>query len=222
MDMKNALKQTVAEMFQKDPQEIGPNFPLKVRRFEGSVGRGILDAAIRRRLGITCPEVYSVKTYGELEAAVLRLPKDERDGRSPDNTKPLPMEVNLDGVGSTKIFCGIDIEMVDNLPLENNYWETDFYTMLFSSNEIEYCLAQENPRMHFAARWCAKEALRKCRPAYLELDMAQIEVTMDETGKPSLEVKTENGEQRLSVALSLTHTPVLAAAVVVDVDGLGG
>ena len=74
--------------------------------------------------------------------------------------------------------------------------------------------------MHFASRWCAKEALRKCKPAYLELDMAQIEVTMDETGKPSLQMKTEQGERKLPVALSLTHTPLLAAAVVVDVDDL--
>ena len=221
MDKKNALKQMIAEMFQKDSREIGPDFFLKVRRFEGSVGSGILDAAIRRRLGITCPEIYSVRTYAELESAVLGLPKHEANDQAVEDENGLPVNIIVDGNRLTNISCGIDIEMVENLPLEEDYWEADFYKMLFSGNEIAYCLAQENPRMHFASRWCAKEALRKCKAAYFELDMAQIEVTMDESGMPSLRIRTENGGHRLPVALSLTHTAVLAAAIVVEVDDLG-
>jgi len=219
MDKKDALKQIIAEMFQKDSREIGPDFFLKVRRFEGSVGSGILDAAIRRRLGITCPEIYSVRTYAELESAVLGLPKNEASDPTPERKNEVPIKLVGDDVGSTNVSCGIDIEMVENLPLEEDYWEAEFYKMLFSGNEIAYCLAQDNPRMHFAARWCAKEALRKCKPVYFDLDMAQIEVTVDERGMPSMRIRTENGGHRLPVALSLTHTEVLAAAIVVETEG---
>ena len=60
--------------------------------------------------------------------------------------------------------CGIDIERVDAMPVTDDYWEHEFYKESFSKDEIAYCLLQENPRMHFAARWCAKEALVKCDP----------------------------------------------------------
>ena len=71
MDKKTALLELVSEIFQKDVQDIGRDFLLRTRRMEGSVGSGILDAAIRRRLGIVCPGVYGARTYGDLEDAVL-------------------------------------------------------------------------------------------------------------------------------------------------------
>ena len=67
--------------------------------------------------------------------------------------------------GVDDLACGIDIERVDAMPVTDDYWEHEFYKESFSKDEIAYCLLQENPRMHFAARWCAKEALVKCDPA---------------------------------------------------------
>jgi phosphopantetheine--protein transferase-like protein len=111
--------------------------------------------------------------------------------------------------------CGIDIEMVDNIPVVQDYWEEPFYTTTFTASEIAYCLLQNNPPMHFAARWCAKEALKKCDPAYSHVSMHQLEVALTPTGAPFLQAATHGTWKRLPVALSLSHTPHMAAAVVV-------
>lgn len=220
-DIREKLRQTIAEIFQTRPQEIGPEFPLRSRRLEGSVGRGILDAALRRRLGVRCSEVYSVRTYGELEAAVTGVslaPVTPEESQAPAATAPRAMQKEPDAqrVVLNGLACGVDIEMIENLPVEEDYWEADFYTTFFSRAEIAYCLAQENPRMHFAARWCAKEALKKCDPSYLGFDMKDIEVTVDAAGKPSLQVRTSAGPRTLLVALSMSHTAVMATAIVVS------
>ncbi len=220
-EIREKLRQTIAEIFQTTPEEIGPEFPLRSRRLEGSVGRGILDAALRRRLGVKCSEVYSVRTYGELEAAVTGValaPVTPEEGKTPTATAhtALQIETNAPSVILNGLACGVDIEMIENLPVEEDYWEADFYTTIFSRAEIAYCLAQENPRMHFAARWCAKEALKKCDPSYLGLDMKDIEVTIDAAGKPSLQVRTSAGPRTLLVALSMSHTTVMATAIVVS------
>ena len=50
MENRDKLKQIVAGIFQKDPDEIGPEFSLTLRRLQGSVGRGILDGNLKHSL----------------------------------------------------------------------------------------------------------------------------------------------------------------------------
>ena len=69
--------------------------------------------------------------------------------------------------------------------------------------------------MHFAARWCAKEALKKCKPEYMKFEMTQIEVVTNNTGSPSMRLRVNNETQELAVAVSMSHTPVIATAIVV-------
>lgn len=52
---------------------------------------------------------------------------------------------------------GVDIE--DILRFKDK--PKAFYNRLFTDNEIKYCLSQKNPAPHFAARFCAKEAIYK-------------------------------------------------------------
>ena len=54
------------------------------------------------------------------------------------------------------VACGIDLESPEQFPLETDYWESEFYRANFSRAEIAYCMAQADPRQHFAARWCAR------------------------------------------------------------------
>jgi 4'-phosphopantetheinyl transferase superfamily len=80
---------------------------------------------------------------------------------------PPALEQHVQDNGATpSITCGVDIEMVVSLPVVADYWSDAFYCATFTPAEIAYCLLQDQPLVHFAAHWCAKEALKKCDPAY--------------------------------------------------------
>jgi phosphopantetheinyl transferase (holo-ACP synthase) len=107
--------------------------------------------------------------------------------------------------------------MVENLPVVPDYWNDAFYSATFTPAEIAYCLLQDQPLVHFAARWCAKEALKKCDPAYLHADLCTLEVRMNASGAPYLCAMVGGHSTALPFAVSLSHTTQAAVAVVVKV-----
>jgi phosphopantetheine--protein transferase-like protein len=208
MEAKEQLRQIVAQLAGLKPEAIDMDFSLKSRGLQSSVRRAALAAAIRRYLGVTVPEVYTVVSLRELEAAV------SAGGTNTDTvSKPAVAVSGLRGVDD--LACGIDIERVDALPETDDYWEHEFYKENFSKDEIAYCLLQENPRMHFAARWCAKEALVKCDPAYKGQPFSTLEVVRNESGEVSLAHHANGASTRPPMAVSISHTETMAAAVVV-------
>lgn len=225
MDIQSSLRQTVADFFHIAPDQVTAELDFR-GRMGGSVARARFDVAIRERLEITCPQVYTARTYGELEAAVL--------GKPLPASGPIAAVVVSGGLqlaasatatpgqvtARENIACGIDLESPEQFPLETDYWESEFYRANFSRAEIAYCAAQADPRQHFAARWCAKESLKKCDGQYLSLAMNHIEVVLDDSGRPALHRRSaEDGSStRLPVAVSLTHLGTLAAAVVVKLN----
>ncbi len=215
MDQQTLLRNTVAEFFETDPSAMTPDFPLGGKRLSGSLARATLDAAIRRRLGVKSSAVYSAKYFGELESAILGTPmSDGSNGHSasaPVSPSSLPRLNMQTGGGS----CGVDIECVDNLPSANDPWEDPFYKQTFAPAEIAYCITQDNPNQHFAARWAAKEALKKCDAAFLTEEMSDIEVVVDASGAPSLHIHRGDDSMKLPHAVSMSHTPDMAVAVVV-------
>jgi phosphopantetheine--protein transferase-like protein len=215
------LRQAVAEFFEVGESEVGPAFSLQGRRGQGSIARAALDSLIRRRVGLTSRLVYSAGTYGELEAELA-------PGAAPA-TASAPLATSLpdpspNGQGMTPasvagtVCCGIDIELIDHLPRADDCWEDPFYQDHFAPGEIAYCLLQETPSLHFTARWCAKEALKKCDRAFLATAPKDIEVVLDDAGAPYLVHNAGGGTRRLPHALSLSHTTHAAVAVVVKVD----
>jgi phosphopantetheine--protein transferase-like protein len=215
-NVQELLRATVAEFLTIEPAEVRADLPLAGRRLQGSIGRAALDAALRRRLGASYPAVYSAATYGELEATVLG-PASGPAAPVPPAAKELPPEpLQSDLPGG--LSCGIDVEMVDSLPAAADYWAEEFYRNSFSPAEIAYCVLQRNPPMHFAARWCAKEALRKCDPAFLGEPLAAVELVHDGQGRPHLRRVADAAGQILPFAVSVSHTPVLAVATVVKLD----
>ena len=205
------LRKTVAEFFEVDESQIGPSFSLQGRA-QSSIGRAALDAAIRRRVGLTSQAVYSAKTYGELEA-------DLAPGSAQVSTvAPSPPRPQAPAGPSAPVSCGIDIEQIDNLPAAADHWEDAFYRSVFTPAEIAYCLTQEAPALHFAARWCAKEALKKCDAGLAGEGLNTLEVALEPSGAPYLVHHSAGSARRLPHALSLSHTPRAAVAVVVKVD----
>ena len=222
-DSSNILRQTVAAFLKLDPGEVTGGLDLR-QKLRTSVARGGLDAAIRRQLHITCADVYTVQTYAQLEAAVFGQPVP-----APVPTAPIPVSVqngfsNLSPEGAApsavdwnEVECGVDVECPENLPVEHDYWESDFYRAHFTPREIAYCVSQVDPRQHFAARWCAKEALKKCGPGWLAIEMNRLEIVVSARGKPHFCLLSDGETAVLPVAVSLTHTSTLALAFVVIV-----
>jgi len=115
------------------------------------------------------------------------------------------------------ITYGIDIEMVENLPVVADYWSDAFYRATFTPAEIAYCLRQAQPLVHLAARWCAKKALQKCDLAYLQADLRLLEVRLSASGAPYLCAVADGHSTPLPFAVSLSQTAQAAVAVVVKV-----
>ncbi len=111
--------------------------------------------------------------------------------------------------------CGIDIETIDNLPRAPDAWRSDFYQENFARAEIAYCLLQESPPVHFAGRWCAKEALKKCDNALLNERMRDLELARGPSGEVFFLRHRDGATERLPYAVSISHTATTAAAVVV-------
>jgi holo-[acyl-carrier protein] synthase len=216
MPDRTALKKIVADLFQTSPDAIDASFSLRHPRLQSSAGRGALAAAIHRTLGVYCPKAFTATHYGQLEAAVFGDPNSEVPATT-GSSAPLAsrsvaspaLSVDIPGV-----HLGVDIEMVDSMPDVADFWTAPFYQSHFTPAEIAYCLRQEQPRVHFAARWCAKEALAKCKPGFAGADPTTIQVRALPDGRPVLEVLNGKEPRRIDVSLSLSHTPLMAIAVV--------
>src|SRR4051812_31539340 len=103
-DQAVTLRRAVAEFFAVDEGDVTPAFPLAGPRGASSITRAALDAAIRRRVGVTSRTVYTAKTFGELET-------ETAPGAIPVPT-PLPSPIPDAPAASTPLGCGVDMELV--------------------------------------------------------------------------------------------------------------
>ena len=79
---------------------------------------------------------------------------------------------------SSIVGIGIDIEEISRfreLPYEER---KEFYTTIFTEQEIRYCLEKRDPYPHFAVRFCAKEAFFKASPRQQIKNPLHIEIVM--------------------------------------------
>jgi holo-[acyl-carrier protein] synthase len=207
------LRRIVAEFLEVDAEGVGPDTDLRDSGLATSLARAGLDAALRRRLGIQCPVVYTARRYAELEASALGKEGPELGASEPQARPAVDIATTAIATAHSGIHCGIDIEEVSAMPEAQDFWEHEFFSQNFSDAEIAYCSMQARPHEHFAVRWAAKEALKKTSPEYLNANNRELEVTLTRAGAPALAL----GGRRLPVALSLAHTRTLAVAVAVAV-----
>lgn len=85
-----------------------------------------------------------------------------------------------------------------------------FLQKSFSAGELAYCFAYEDPAPHLAAIWAAKEAVAKALGASSVAFIA-LEIRHAPSGMPEV----WQGEQRMPLVVSITHTDALAAAIAV-------
>jgi phosphopantetheine--protein transferase-like protein len=216
MATPETLQDVIATLLGTDPADVHPDIAFAGTRLQGSLARTRLYMAIEQQLGVACQAAYTARTYGELYTAIYGTAPAITAPQAPASL-PAPEQYVQRNGATPSIACGIDIEMVDNLPVVPDYWNDAFYSASFTPAEIAYCLLQDQPLVHFAARWCAKEALKKCDSAYLQADLRTLEVRLNASGAPYLCAVVGGHSTALPFAVSLSHTTQAAVAVVVKV-----
>jgi phosphopantetheine--protein transferase-like protein len=213
MSKTEELKAMVATMLMVSPGDIGPKTSLKP--LDTSLGSAKVRLGLKR-LGLALPAESPPTNFGALVAAV--------SGEAAPAVAPVPSALppNLPDRGNVRVGgllvglqVGLDVEDIRALPVALDYWEHEFYRATFTRSEIAYAVLQAEPRAHFAGFWCAKEALRKCDPAFSAVSMERTAVAHDASGRPYLTIETEVGAERLGHALSISHSAEVATAVVV-------
>jgi holo-[acyl-carrier protein] synthase len=92
-----------------------------------------------------------------------------------------------------------------------------FLTRVYTEREILYCQGRKRALEHFAARWAAKEAIRKCLGAgWRALTLTDLEVRLAD-GRPQVHLAgaARDLAQRLhigTILLSLGHCRAYATA----------
>lgn len=106
------------------------------------------------------------------------------------------------------IGIGVDIEEVARFAKKNK--ESGFLKRIFTENELDYCFSKDDPSLHLAARFCAKEAVIKASP--VKLDYRQVEVISGK-GKPGIRVNKVGF--KFQTRLSLAHSGNYSVAMVI-------
>jgi holo-[acyl-carrier protein] synthase len=115
---------------------------------------------------------------------------------------------------------GIDIESIQRFREKPFLSHKNFYQKLFTPHEIDYCLQHQDPSPHFAARFCAKESLRKAIPKSIHIDWHDVEIRNDDSGKPLISLRSTSEDMQsyyksITFHLSLSHDKNRAVAFVI-------
>ena len=102
------------------------------------------------------------------------------------------------------VLTGIDI--VDVKRIKEDYENIE--RKVFCAEEIEYANKFENPYVHLAGIYAAKEAIRKVYSGRTPADMKRLRIGHTPEGEPFVYCYR-------SVSLSISHTEDLAVAVAV-------
>lgn len=103
---------------------------------------------------------------------------------------------------------GVDIEETKRFSCNTYDNRKTFYKKIFTENEIIYCLSKVNPHLHFAVRFCAKEAAIKAMNNK-KISFQDIEIKIIE-GKPKIILPLG-----MKGDVSMSHTKNIAIATVI-------
>ncbi len=112
---------------------------------------------------------------------------------------------------------GIDIIEIERIKKTIEKFGDKFFQRILTENEINYCKSFSKPDLHFAGRFCAKEAYSKAIGTGISKDFSwkDIEILNDERGKPFLKHTKETKFSAYTFYVSISHTDKYACAVVV-------
>ena len=106
-----------------------------------------------------------------------------------------------------KFSIGIDIVNVDRFSSKLYSKNKEFYSKIFSNDEINYCIKFKDPYTHFAGKFALKEAVIKAIDK--KISLLDIE-TFHKNNIPQVKLKNETNFSSLS---SISHENNVAVAV---------
>jgi phosphopantetheinyl transferase (holo-ACP synthase) len=208
MSQSNQLQEILTTMLMLAPGELKPETSLQ--SLDSSLGTARLALALKRA-GLRLPGDAVPPTFRDLELAL--------NGNTTAPSSPETVSVSVTTPGNNSfggLQVGLDVQDISDLPLADDYWDHEFYKEKFDKSEIAYAVVKPEPRTHLAGFWCAKEALRKCDPAFAGTAFGATAVAHDADGRPYLLSVTPTGRVRLPHALSVSHSGQIASAVVIS------
>ncbi len=118
------------------------------------------------------------------------------------------------------IGTGIDLVQVARIKKAVERWNNKFLSRIYTPREINYCQEKKQKYTHFAARFAAKEAVRKALEE--RMDWREVEIVNGLSGTPRVtltgragEIGRRQGAKRIFLSLSHDHDYAIAQAVVV-------
>ena len=111
-----------------------------------------------------------------------------------------------------KFGIGIDITSIQKFKKKPFKTNESFYKLIFSKDEIRYCLKFKNPYERFAGKFALKEALIKSVDR--KIRFSEIE-TSHLKSKPIVRIK--KSREKYNFIASLSHENDFAIAVVISV-----
>jgi holo-[acyl-carrier protein] synthase len=114
---------------------------------------------------------------------------------------------------------GIDVVEVERIASSMDEFGDRFVNKIFTESERAYCDRQKNPKIHYAARFAAKEAISKAMGTGIGKDMAwlDMEIRRRPSGEPEVYLsgdaeKFAKANKIKQIKISLTHAEHYAAA----------
>ncbi|MGE5390190.1 MAG: holo-ACP synthase [Deltaproteobacteria bacterium] len=118
------------------------------------------------------------------------------------------------------MLIGIDIIEIERIK-EAALRTPHFLERLYTVGELEYCRSKANPYPSLAARFAAKEAVRKLHPALSQgIGFHDVEVAVEAGGRPRIllhgaALLRSEQEGIRNIDLSLSHSATHAIAAVI-------
>ena len=103
----------------------------------------------------------------------------------------------------------IEVKRVERLVEKN----VRFLSKVFTETEITYCSSKVNKYQHFAARFAAKEAFFKALGR--KIKWTDVGIKNLPSGKPILDIKTDERFPFQSTDVSISHLKEFAVATVI-------
>lgn len=118
------------------------------------------------------------------------------------------------------MLIGIDIIEIDRIK-QAALRTPRFLERVYTVGELEYCRSKANPYPSLAARFAAKEAVRKLHPIFTQgIGFHEVEVESGLAGRPNILLHgtalikcEEEGIRNISLSLSHSTTHAIAAVI---------
>lgn len=214
--MEEKIKQIVSKYIKKPIDQIASETMLDRTAVSSSILLHRMYANLSEE-GITVPDYWSVRTYGDL---LSRLGGSTPAAISKSvGASSLVQNVQVQDAES---YVGIDIVELSEMPIATNFRENEFYKMNFTKNEIAYCVLKADPIASFAGLFAAKEAIVKIDDSLKSIPFHLLEIDHLPSGKPvhSKYDLSISHSSKSAIAVAFNHSLIRKAENTTQVQNL--